>query len=131
MAFTPYSNKLSDPTSGIPGTPTARTPVRRRKPAPAQFGGKSSGLPNWFQDPNKRDVRRPGAGPTSPQPPNVQGAPIQQPVNSPEEAQMPEVPLLPEVEDIGLAAALGRQPGIGEPGSLDGMTNRPRRRRLV
>jgi len=127
MAFTPYSN---EPTAATPGTPAARTPVRRRKQTP-KFGGKSSGLPNWFQDPNKRDVRRPGMGPTSPPPPNVQGAPIQQPVNSPQEAQMPEVPLLPEVEDIGVAAALGRQPGIGEPGSLDGMTNRPRRRRLV
>ena len=127
MAFTPYSN---EPTAPTPETPAARTSVRRRKQTP-QFGGTSSGLPNWFQDPNKRDVRRPGAGSTSPQPPNVQGAPVPQPVNSPQEAQMPEVPLLPEVEDIGLAAALGRQPGIGEPGALDGMTNRPRRRRLV
>jgi hypothetical protein len=124
MALTPYS---TDP----PVPPTPRdAPVRRRRPQRTR-GGTSSGLPNWFQDAtDRRDVRRPTIKPGKTMRASA-GPPIPTQANVAESAQMPQVALLPEVEDIGVAAALGRQPGVGEPGSLDGMTNRPRRRRLV
>jgi hypothetical protein len=45
----------------------------------------------------------------------------------PGEAPLPLQPLVPEFDDFGQAAALGSVPGVGQPGSVNGMLNVRRR----
>jgi hypothetical protein len=121
MALTPYSTAVTDQDTPVKKPSTS---VRRRQQK--NLGGTSSGLSDWFHNMAKKpDVRRPDK---SQQQTAAQGSPLTTAPNIVQDAQMPQIPMLPEVEDIGAAAALGRQPGIGQPGSLRGMTNVKRRR---
>ena len=123
MAFNPYTGSpaaAAVPNSTVPDrSPSFRSSV-------SGFGDSQAAQRPKRQKVSGPGVRRRGSRPTAPQPPTT--PPMPPSLSRP--AMMPQSRLSPEggIPDIGEAFAMGRVPGVGQPGVMNRFGGSPRRK---
>jgi hypothetical protein len=126
MAFNPYTGSPAA-AAAPPATMPDRSPSFRS--SVSGFGASQAPQRPKRQKVSGPGVRRRGSRPTAPQTPTTPPMPpsLSRPAMMPQSRLSPEGGI-PGVQDIGQAAAMGRVPGVGQPGVMNRFGGSPRRK---
>ena len=120
MAYNPYTGTAGTPVAPQVAGASVQGVRRPSGGVPAKGPTRRRGV----QPPPRAQARQQGGGMPSIAPGQLPVTSVP-PIQTPQTSMMPDYQVgAPEVGDIGAAAAMGRVPGIGQPGTM----NAPKRR---